>query len=148
MRRVSIAIVAAVMLLAACGGDSEPEPAAEDTGTAQPTEATGSPATESPSGECTDLSAGEDFEVELEDFSFRPVCVIASRSQPLIVKNRDGVLHNFSLAGTPVDVDVPPDSEVNLEPIEDAIEAGTYVMFCKYHGSPDGNGMAGELRAT
>ncbi|HEX9377486.1 MAG TPA: hypothetical protein VGB19_14780 [Actinomycetota bacterium] len=46
-----------------------------------------------------------------------------------------------------LDVEVAPGQTIDLDPIDDAIVAGTYTFYCRFHGHPDGTGMAGELRA-
>jgi hypothetical protein len=62
--------------------------------------------------------------------------------RPLIIKNYGLYLHNFTVQGTNIDVDVPPGGEVSWPRIGTILPRGHYFAFCKYHVSA---GMAGEF---
>jgi plastocyanin len=94
------------------------------------------------SPDCTDLSGrGTSFTITLRDNLFVPSCFTASAAQRLNLVNEDGVLHSFTLEGTPIDVDVSPNETLDLDPVAGVIEPGTYHLVCKYHAP----GMAGDL---
>jgi plastocyanin len=99
--------------------------------------------TESPSLNCTDESSGAVFDLTMQNTSFHPSCVVAKSTQSISIENKDGILHNFSITGTSVDVDVQPGSTFNGRPA--GVAAGTYSFFCKYHRSV---GMVGTIVVT
>jgi plastocyanin len=140
MRKLLIILSVLALLLAACGGDDDDAQPTTEPPTEEPTE--------EPAAECVDLTADPVFAVVMTDNQFTPTCLIVSRDQGLTLQNAGSNTHSFSLAGTDVSIDVEAGTEQNLEPIGGAIEAGTYVMYCRFHGSEDGSGMAGELQAA
>jgi plastocyanin len=122
---------------AACGGDG-----GED---AQGPVVTGSTGATGPTGDganCVDLTGeGVAFTIRLEKNEFVPNCFTASASQGITIVNADAVLHNFTIQGTQIDVDIPPGDEFNGEPITGVVDPGLYVLVCKYHLP----GMVGEI---
>jgi plastocyanin len=120
-----LAVLAAVaMAVVACGGDEEPA-------------TTTPPATSAPAGGAVSITE--------TDFSFQPADITASRTQPLEITNSGATLHNFTIEGTPVDVDTQPGETTTLDPPGSAIEPGSYVVFCEYHR---GQGMEGTIEVT
>jgi plastocyanin len=91
----------------------------------------------------TDESSGAVFDLTMQNTSFHPSCVVAKSTQSISIENKDGILHNFSITGTSVDVDVQPGSTFNGRPA--GVAAGTYSFFCKYHRSV---GMVGTIVVT
>jgi plastocyanin len=66
--------------------------------------------------------------------------VIARSEQSISITNEDSVLHNFSIEGTQVDVDIQPGTTFNGESA--GLKPGTYPFFCKYHRT---RGMVGVI---
>ena len=89
---------------------------------------------------CVDESGPSVFALVMKNTSFHPNCVIARSEQSIQIGNQDGVLHNFSITGTQVDVDVQPGKTFNGESA--GLQPGTYQFFCKYHKSV---GMTGTV---
>jgi plastocyanin len=83
--------------------------------------------------DCVDLSAGESFTIRLVGNEFVPSCFTASAAQRLELVNEDGVLHSFTVEGTPIDVDVEGGETLDLDPVTGVVEPGTYDLICKYH---------------
>jgi plastocyanin len=115
MRRLALFGLAALLLsAAACGSDSGeggPEPS-----------------------DCVDLSTrGESFTIRLVGNEFVPSCFTASAAQRLELVNEDGVLHSFTIEGTPIDVDIEGRETLDLDPVTGSVEPGTYELICKYH---------------
>ena len=128
MRRTAALGFAAAMLPAACGGGGD---GGSSTG-----------------GSCTDLSSGPTFMISTQNTAFHPTCVIAKRTQGLILQNKDVIPHTFTIVGTSVDVPLEPSTTKNLAPINNGIQPGTYIFYCKIHGHPDGTGMAGRITVS
>jgi plastocyanin len=142
MRKPLIVLGALLALTAAaCGGDGgEDAEGPGVTGATGATRETG--ATGSTGANCVDLTGeGVAFTIRLEKNEFVPNCFTASASQGITIVNADAVLHNFTLQGTSIDVDIPPGDEFNGEPIAGVVDSGLYVLVCKYHLP----GMIGEV---
>jgi len=75
-----------------------------------------------------------------QNFAFHPSCVIAQSKQSISIANQDSVLHNFTIPGTQVDVDIQPGTTFNGESA--GLSPGTYPFFCKFHKS---RGMVGVI---
>ena len=138
MRRSLVVGLAVVALAgAACGKSSSTTPGTTGvtgaTGTG-PTGATGVPAN------CSDLSQGSVFKLTQQNFAFHPSCVIARSEQSISITNQDSVLHNFTIEGTQVDVDIQPGTTFNGESA--GLAPGTYQFFCKFHRA---SGMVGVI---
>ncbi|MDP9341056.1 MAG: cupredoxin domain-containing protein [Actinomycetota bacterium] len=136
MRRSLLVPLAVVTLaVAGCSKSSSSTSAGGPTGsTGGPTGASGTPAN------CTDLSQGSVFKLTQQNFAFHPACVIARSEQSILIANQDSVLHNFTITGTQVDVDIQPGTTFNGESA--GLAPGSYVFFCKYHQS---RGMVGAI---
>ena len=139
MKKPLIVLGAALALMvAACGGDGGQD--AEGPGITAATGATR--ATGTTGANCVDLTGeGVAFTIRLEKNEFVPNCFTASASQGATIVNADAALHNFTIEGTPIDVDIPPGDEFNGEPITGVVDPGLYVLVCKYHLP----GMVGEV---
>jgi plastocyanin len=142
MKRALIAVVALAALAAACSSDETPSsPASSGSGG---TSTTGAPSPSLSIPASPTAPEGDTVTVTLSDFAFDPPVVIASTSQALELVNDGSVEHNFSVEGTPIDVDVNPGETQTLEAPGSSFPAGTYTLFCKYH---QGQGMVGALIA-
>ncbi len=143
------ALVVLALLLASCAEEAAgpptgtPSPSPTPQATFAPTE--GSPSPEPPEDvECVDATASGKPEVtiRLVDDEFRPACLTVLGGQGLKLANRGANLHNFSVEGSDVDIDVPPGETIRTEAIAGAVEPGEHVFFCEYHRS---RGMEGHL---
>lgn len=153
MKRIVVAVAAIAVLSVACSSGEDPALSGPDgenisvaTDAPDPTP-TSDPGTAAPGAgsNCTDAaSAGGQADLEMQDFAFAPKCLQISASQGLRVHNEGEALHNWSVEGFGLDIDVEPGQENNTEAT--GLEAGNYTFFCKYHR--DSHSMAGELRVT
>jgi plastocyanin len=100
-----VAVIAALVLLPACGGDETPPEACSD-----PVEAT---------------------TVELSDFAFRPNCLSADGGATITLENTGDAPHTFTLTGTDVDNNV--DAGASVEVSLSGLEPGTYAVTCTLH---------------
>jgi plastocyanin len=141
LRRPLLILLALVALLGAACGDSG------GTGDGTPT-ATG-PTTPSPTAEptddCVDQTGDDQISLTMLDNAFDPVCLQVLASQPIQIENTGANVHSFTIDDTQVDVDVQPGQPFGGE--GNAVAPGTYTFYCKYHGSPNGTGMAGHIIA-
>src|SRR5438067_13483587 len=64
--------------------------------------------------------------ITLVNFSFQPTTIVASTSQAIKLVNNGTVTHNFTIAGTGVDVDTRPGQTTNLEAPGSSFQPGTY----------------------
>ncbi len=62
--------------------------------------------------------------------------------RPLAIKNYGLFLHNFTVTGTGIDVDIPPGGVVSWPRIGTILPPGHYFAYCKYHVTV---GMVGEF---
>jgi hypothetical protein len=53
--------------------------------------------------------------------------------RPFIVKNEGRNLHNFTVVGTDVSVDLQPGTQFEWPRIGDVLPVGSYQVICKYH---------------
>jgi plastocyanin len=139
-------LVAVVFLLAACG--SEPEQAAPASPTPVPAPSPSPSPSPSPTdGGCTDASVTGEFGVPVteRDFSFDPACLIMLGGQGLVLRNRGSVVHNFTVEGTDLDLDLDPGDVNRTEAIGGVVAPGTYTYFCKFHRA---QGMEGEITVS
>jgi plastocyanin len=65
--------------------------------------------------------------------------------RPFVVKNQGRNLHNVTIPGTDIDVDIRPGKEWSLEPLEETLEPDTYSIVCRYHAE---QGMVGQITVT
>jgi plastocyanin len=142
-----IIVVLVLTLTAACGDDD-----ATTSSTDAPADRT--PISSASSSDSTDdTTAGGDCQddtkvdgpadLEMQDFTFAPPCLVISTSQGLRLHNEGENEHNFSVEGVSgLDVDVSAGDENNTEAT--GLEPGRYTFFCKYHRAS--NDMEGKLR--
>ena len=135
--RKTIGLVFVVgLLLAACGGGGGGGGAS-------------SGATSGGGGGCTDLSSGSSFTVKAQDsLTFSPDCIIAKNTQSLDLQNAGSITHTFTIPNTSIDVTLNGGKSQTLAPPGNALKPGTYVFYCRFHGSADGSGMAGHITVT
>lgn len=82
------------------------------------------------------------FELTETDFEFVPSVFAMRTDQNITIVNEGQTVHNFSIEGTPADIDTPAGETTALEAIGGAAGPGTYNLFCKYHRS---QGMTGTI---
>ncbi|MER3420094.1 MAG: hypothetical protein C4290_06020 [Chloroflexota bacterium] len=82
------------------------------------------------------------LELEADSNYFKPTFLRGDAGQQLTltIENESGVLHNFSIAGQRIDVDIPAKGKVQVTVTFPAMGAARF--FCKYHAD---QGMNGEL---
>ena len=102
---------------------------------------TTAPATTRSSGS----GSGSSVTITMVDFKFQPNTVTASTSQAIVLVNNGSALHNFSIKGTSISIDVQPGQSTTLAAPGPSFTPGTYQFFCKYHQA---SGMTGTLNAT
>jgi plastocyanin len=126
--RVKGSVILLALIAAACssGGTTSVSPSARAS---------------SPSPSLTP-GTGPFAEVTQADYSFTPSAFAISTNQGLSIKNLGPSLHNFSITGTQIDLDVQPGQSTNTESIGGVVQPGTYEFFCKYHKS---RGMVGTI---
>ena len=142
MRKALLLTLGTAFLLAACRGQENPA-ISTPASTSLPT-TTSPSASPSVPPNCIDQSQTEfvPFGLSLKDFFFAPPCLIVRNTQNVTLKNEGTTLHNWSIEGTQVDIDVEPGQVQNLEAIGGALAPGTYEFFCKYHRA---RGMRGTI---
>jgi plastocyanin len=67
------------------------------------------------------------------------------KSRALVVKNEGRNLHNFTVVGTGISVDLRPGQSFRWDPIGKYLSPGRYFVICKYHVA---EGMVGAFRVT
>ena len=72
-----------------------------------------------------------------------PPTIAARRG--FVVKNEGRNLHNFTVVGTLISVDIGPGHQLRWKHIGDHLKPGFYQVFCKYH---DYLGMTGNFYVT
>jgi plastocyanin len=120
MKRLLASSVVAVLLLAGCSSKKT---------------------TDTPSSTATGAPAGDTVKIEMADFKFVPTQVTASTAQAIELDNTGAALHNFTIEGSQVNVDVKAGETQRLEPPA-PVDPGTYTFFCEYHRS---QGMEGTI---
>jgi hypothetical protein len=68
-----------------------------------------------------------------------------SETRPFIVKNEGNNLHNFTVLGTTISVDIPPGEWLTWPRLGDHLVPGSYAVICKYH---EYAGMVGDFVVT
>ena len=146
MPRIAVALL---LLLMGCGDGGEPSstPSPSPQATVNPTEIEAPGETVPPGAECTDETITGSVEVTIRqtDNAFSPQCLIVLGGQGLEILNRGTALHNFSIEGTDVDLDMRPGEATRTETLGGVLEPGTHKFICKYHAA---NGMRGEITLT
>jgi plastocyanin len=140
--KTALLLVAAVAL-SSCG---EPSPRAERSPpppAPSPTDEPSPTPTRTGEAKCLDATVrGPVVRLRQEDDFFRPSCLVALGGQFLRISNGGTRTHNFTVAGTDLDVDVDASSHLTTEVIGGVVPAGTHRFFCKYHQDV---GMEGEI---
>src|SRR5918996_479052 len=142
-------IIVVALVLTACAEGTTPSPQAESPtpeATVAPTE--GSPSPTPPEDvECVDATATgrPEVAIRLHDDEFVPSCLTVLGGQGLKLTNHGSALHNFSVEGSDVSIDIPPGETVRTEAIGGAVPAGGHVFFCEYHRA---QGMEGQITVT
>jgi hypothetical protein len=67
------------------------------------------------------------------------------QDRPFEVKNEGANLHNFTVAGTSISVDLEPGASLSWARIGDHLKPGFYHVYCRYHVSV---GMVGTFFVT
>jgi plastocyanin len=129
-RRVALAMLFSAFLLVAvsCGGDGD----------------TGEPASPTPTA-TTPTGGAASVAITMQDNRFDPASLTISVTQAIELSNEGTALHNLTIEGTPVDVDVQPGQSQTLSPPGDAIAPDSYRFFCEYH---EAQGMEGTMEVT
>ena len=65
------------------------------------------------------------------DNQFDPATITATTGAPLEVSNEGEAPHNFSIAGSDIDVDVDPGESVSVD--TSGLDAGSHDVECKFH---------------
>jgi len=80
-----------------------------------------------------------------QGFAFQPAKLSAKSCTTVKITNKDQANHTFTIDGSTVNSAIPPggNTSATLE-----LAPGTYTFYCRFHGSPDGTGMAGKLTVT
>jgi heme/copper-type cytochrome/quinol oxidase subunit 2 len=68
-----------------------------------------------------------------------------AEDRPFIVKNQSYDLHNFTVVGTGISVDIKPLRELVWPRLGDKLKPGQYTVVCKYH---EWAGMTGTFIVT
>jgi hypothetical protein len=132
MRKTMAVLAALAMLFVACGGDEEEPPA------------NGDGATE----ECQDLTGSATFTITQSDNEFSPRCAIVELTQGLTLVNEGSRSHTFTIDGTRIDILNPAGETQNLEGGPEGLQPGSFIVYCRFHGSADGSGMTMEIRPS
>ena len=144
-------LVALVALVAACSA----QPTGAPTPTASPP--TSAPVSPSPTGsspsvpfapaaDCEDATIeGAVVTIRQVDNLFMPECLVVLGGQSLRIRNQGENVHNFTIEGTQVDLDLQPGTRVKTEPVAEVVAPGTYTFFCRFHRR---FGMEGEITVT
>lgn len=142
------AMIVLTLLLAACAEETAAPPAASPTPetTFAPTEGTPTPEPQS-TDECVDATASgrPEVTIRLVDDEFVPACLSVLGGQSLKLANRGSAVHNFSVEGSDVNIDIPPGKTIRTEAIAGAVPSGEHVFFCEYHRS---RGMEGHITVS
>jgi hypothetical protein len=56
-----------------------------------------------------------------------------SEDRPFVVKNEGRNLHNFTVIGTAISIDIRPGHQFRWAHLGDHLSPGTYQVVCKYH---------------
>lgn len=123
-----ILLVVTGLFLSGCGGSSSPK-------------SSGGESPQAAAPDCVDLSGSPTAEIKMLDNTFDPDCFTISAEQGLTIRNEGTALHNFSVEGSDVDLDVASGEETNTEAVGEILQPGDHKVTCKYH--PE---MVAELR--
>jgi len=149
-RMLAGGVLALGLVGAACSNYGGADTTATGDGkTTAPTKTTAATSKPASSGATTgavtcDTSPGKTA-VTLEDFDFVPPKLSAKACTTVNLDNKGGATHTFTIDGSPINVNLPGGTQNSAEL---ALAPGEYIYYCKFHGSPDGSGMAGTLTVT
>jgi plastocyanin len=107
-------------------------------------QSTSAPASSSATVSC-DKNSGGTFSVTQQNFNFQPAKFSAKSCTTVKITNKDSFEHTFTIPNTTINVTLNGGSSSTAQL---ALPPGTYVYYCRFHGSPDGTGMAGKLTVT
>jgi len=138
VHRIPIAFVVVLALASACtashsGADNE---RVSGSGS-QPIQ----PAVSSPPP-CSDQAKGAGFTIVMRNKRFVPSCVVVTGVDGFRLRNRDSVVHNFTIEGTKLSVDVSPSNRVTEPALMPGVPPGTYRFYCRFHRA---QGMIGVI---
>jgi hypothetical protein len=58
-----------------------------------------------------------------------------AETRPFVVKNEGRNLHNFTIVGTGISVDIPSGQTLRWHRLGDHLSPGVYRVFCRYHAN-------------
>jgi plastocyanin len=134
-RMLAVGVVALGLFGAACsnyggdGGGASSQPAASASGGGAVT---------------CDQSAGSTTVTE-SGFKFDPTTLSAKSCTTVTIDNKDSTTHTFTIDNSPINVTLPGPAKASAEL---ALAPGKYIWYCRFHGSPAGTGMSGNLTVT
>jgi len=122
--RVALAVVA-LGALSSCGGNRTPsDPGVDDHGVTLRVETPPQPTT-------------GPFVVVAVDNHFHDIHYsernLVGENRPFEVKNEGYNLHNFTVIGTSISIDIKPGGEFVWPRLGNVLKPGTYQVICKYH---------------
>lgn len=117
MRKLAVMLSASGLFLAGCAGESE-----SPGGSAQEA-----------ASDCADLTGSASAEIVMLDNKFDPDCFTVSGDQGLTLRNEGNVVHDFSVEGSDIRLDVPAGEETNTEAIGEMVQPGDVKVVCTYH---------------
>ncbi len=126
MRATRVSVLLFAILLAACGGDAEPE------GTDTPSPATEETAAEpaGPGPECVETD-----ELTASGNEWDPGCIVTSGS--ITIQNEDQSPHNFTITGA-IEVPLEGGATETVDVTEAAEPSGETYFLCTIHPGMDG----------
>jgi plastocyanin len=113
--KLGVMLSVAGLFLAGCAGESE------------------SPGGSAQEADCIDLTGSATAEIVMLDNKFDPDCLTVSGDQGLAIRNEGNVVHDFSVEGSDIRLDVPPGEETNTEAIGGMLQPGEAKVLCTYH---------------
>jgi plastocyanin len=140
---VAVLSLAAVPLLAGCGGSSSSSSSGSTESSGEGGKKTIAGVEANNHGTKT-VSQGEKTEVELDDFYFEPTVLRgkAGEKVELELKNEGNTEHTFTIDSQGVDKELGPGEEAEVS--VKIPQSGVVSFYCKFHKS---EGMAGGLAA-
>ena len=148
--KIAFLVMAVVLVMAACGGDDEPNTSASNGG-ASKTEAEQEGGTIQIDGQSAnnhgeaDVAGESEVDLEQDDFYFDPTVLKGEAGQKITIhiENEGDSTHNFSITDQKIDEDVDSGGDADVEVTFP--DSGTLVYFCKFH---QGQGMLGGLEVS
>jgi len=117
-----VVVVAMLGALAACGGEGDPS--IDDHGVTLRVETPAQPTT----GPFVVVAVDNHF----HDIHYSERNLIGE-DRPFEVKNEGRNLHNFTVVGTDISIDIRPGHEFIWPRLGDVLKPGNYRVVCKYH---------------